>query len=411
MAKSDLAAAAVELSTRPGGERYLADALEGRLDGYGFVFLDCPPSFGPLTVNALAAAERVLVPVQAEYYALEGLSQLLGTVNLVKARLNPELAVAGILLTMADGRTRLAAEVESELRRHFGDLVFTHDRAPLGAPRRGAEPRASCDRVRPALGGRRGVLEGGDGACRAFLRSGAASAAASRCCWVRRASRSCCTSPSSRFIRTRASRGRRFEPEAAAGLAASIRLQGVLQPIVVRRRAEGGFELIAGERRWRAAQCGRDPDAARARPRCRRQRLAAARARRERRARAAVPGRGGARLRVARGRVRALARRGRRARRPLEVGGVEPPAPARAPRGGAVDARPRRPHGGPRAGGARAPGRRRPQAPRAPNRARTASASAQPSAQPEKAAPSAARDATVSSTRPWSTERRQQPSA
>ena len=86
---------------------------------------NCPPSFGPLTVNALAAASRAIVPVQAEYYALEGLSQLLGTINLVKARLNPELAVAGILLTMSDARTRLAAEVESELRRHFGDLVFT----------------------------------------------------------------------------------------------------------------------------------------------------------------------------------------------------------------------------------------------------------------------------------------------
>ena len=101
------------------------DLLDGVRDGYEFVFLDCPPSLGPLTVNGLAAADRVLVPVQAEYYALEGLSQLLGTVNLVKARLNPGLAVAGILLTMADGRTRLSAEVETELRRHFGDLVFT----------------------------------------------------------------------------------------------------------------------------------------------------------------------------------------------------------------------------------------------------------------------------------------------
>ena len=125
MAKNDLAAAAVELSTRPGGERYLADALAGTLEPYSYVLLDCPPSFGPLTVNALAAASRALVPVQAEYYALEGLSQLLGTINLVKARLNPDLAVAGILLTMADGRTRLAAEVESELRSHFGSLVFT----------------------------------------------------------------------------------------------------------------------------------------------------------------------------------------------------------------------------------------------------------------------------------------------
>jgi chromosome partitioning protein len=125
MAKRDLAAAAVELSTRTGGERYLAEALAGALEPYSYVFLDCPPSFGPLTVNALAAADRVIAPVQAEYYALEGLSQLLGTINLVKARLNPDLAIAGILLTMADGRTRLSAEVESELRRHFGELVFT----------------------------------------------------------------------------------------------------------------------------------------------------------------------------------------------------------------------------------------------------------------------------------------------
>ena len=125
-AKPELAAAAVQLSSLAGGERYLADALVSpATDPYAFVFLDCPPAFGTLTVNALAAADRVIVPVQAEYYALEGLSQLLGSINLVKARLNPRLAVAGILLTMVVGRTRLAAEVEQELRRHFGDLVFT----------------------------------------------------------------------------------------------------------------------------------------------------------------------------------------------------------------------------------------------------------------------------------------------
>ena len=123
-AKAALAGDAAELTLREGGERYLADALAGATGEYAFVFLDCPPSFGPLTVNALAAAGRVLVPVQAEYYALEGLSQLLGSINLVKARLNPELAVTGILLTMADARTRLAADVEHELRRHFGSLVF-----------------------------------------------------------------------------------------------------------------------------------------------------------------------------------------------------------------------------------------------------------------------------------------------
>jgi chromosome partitioning protein len=123
-AKPELAGAAVELSKHDDGERYLAEALAGARDDYRFVFLDCPPSFGPLTVNALAAADRVIVPVQAEYYALEGLAQLLGSIDLVKSRLNPKLGIAGILLTMVDGRTRLAAEVAQEVRRHFGDLVF-----------------------------------------------------------------------------------------------------------------------------------------------------------------------------------------------------------------------------------------------------------------------------------------------
>jgi len=123
-AKPDLAGAVVELARRDDGEAYLARSLEDARERYSFVFLDCPPSLGPLTVNALAAADRVLVPVQAEYYALEGLSQLVRSVELVRARLNPKLAVGGVLLTMVDGRTRLAAEVSDEVRRHFGDLVF-----------------------------------------------------------------------------------------------------------------------------------------------------------------------------------------------------------------------------------------------------------------------------------------------
>jgi len=121
--KPELAGAAVELSRRDDGDRYLAQALE-HAHGFDFVLLDCPPSLGPLTVNALAAADRVIVPVQAEYYALEGLAQLVQSINLIKARLNPRLEIAGVLLTMADGRTRLSAEVEAEVRRHFGELVF-----------------------------------------------------------------------------------------------------------------------------------------------------------------------------------------------------------------------------------------------------------------------------------------------
>jgi chromosome partitioning protein len=121
--KPELAGAAVELSQRADGERFLAEAL-ANVEGFDFVLLDCPPSLGPLTVNALAAADRVIVPVQAEYYALEGLAQLMQSINLIKARLNPRLAVAGVLITMSDGRTNLAADVEREVRRHFGGLVF-----------------------------------------------------------------------------------------------------------------------------------------------------------------------------------------------------------------------------------------------------------------------------------------------
>src|SRR4051794_36026412 len=121
--KPELAGAAVEVARRDDGERFLSEALADA-EAFDFVLLDCPPSLGPLTVNALAAADRVVVPVQAEYYALEGLSQLVHSINLIRVRLNPKLAIAGVLITMSDGRTRLAADVESEVRRHFGDLVF-----------------------------------------------------------------------------------------------------------------------------------------------------------------------------------------------------------------------------------------------------------------------------------------------
>jgi chromosome partitioning protein len=121
--RPELAGAAVELAQREDGDRYLAEALHDAA-GFDFVLLDCPPSLGALTVNALAAADRVIVPVQTEYYALEGLAQLVQSINLIKARLNPALAIAGVLLTMADSRTRLSSEVEAEVRRHFGDLVF-----------------------------------------------------------------------------------------------------------------------------------------------------------------------------------------------------------------------------------------------------------------------------------------------
>jgi chromosome partitioning protein len=122
--RQELAGATVELAQQGGGAHYLADGLSGARDLYDFVLVDCPPSLGPLTVSALAAADRVIVPVQAEYYALEGLSQLLRSLELIRGRLNAGLQIAGILLTIVDARTRLAADVVAQVRRHFGELVF-----------------------------------------------------------------------------------------------------------------------------------------------------------------------------------------------------------------------------------------------------------------------------------------------
>src|SRR4051794_39478323 len=123
-ATPDLAGANVELPRLPGSETRLRDALGDVRDQYTLTLLDCPPALGPLTVNALVAADRVIVPVQAEYYALEGMAGLLDTVSLIQRELNPRLTVAGMVITMHDGRTRLAADVERELREHFPELVF-----------------------------------------------------------------------------------------------------------------------------------------------------------------------------------------------------------------------------------------------------------------------------------------------
>jgi len=123
-ASPDLAAANVELPRLAGSEGRLREVLGGVRARFAHTLLDCPPSLGPLTVNALVAADRVIVPVQAEYLALEGLAGLLDTLSLIQRELNPGLTVAGMIITMHDGRTRLAQDVEREVREHFPDLVF-----------------------------------------------------------------------------------------------------------------------------------------------------------------------------------------------------------------------------------------------------------------------------------------------
>jgi chromosome partitioning protein len=119
-----LAGATVELPGIEGSERRLHDALAAVRGRFGYILIDCPPSLGPLTVNALTAADGVIVPVQTEYFALEGLAQVLETIELVKRQLNPRLRVAGMVMTMHDARTRLGRDVEQDVREHFRGLVF-----------------------------------------------------------------------------------------------------------------------------------------------------------------------------------------------------------------------------------------------------------------------------------------------
>ncbi len=120
----DLAAAEMELFPIPDREYVLRNLLKEIRDDYDFVIIDCPPSLGLLTINSLTAADSVLIPMQCEYFAMEGLAQLISTIRSVKKSLNKSLFVEGLLLTMFDKRNRLTFQVESEIKKHFGDQVF-----------------------------------------------------------------------------------------------------------------------------------------------------------------------------------------------------------------------------------------------------------------------------------------------
>jgi chromosome partitioning protein len=120
----DLAGSEIELVSMFSRETRLRSAIEEMEGDFDLVLIDCPPSLGLLTVNALTAADEVLIPIQCEYYALEGLSQLLKNVELVSANLNPDLKVGGVVLTMYDGRTKLSKEVADQVREYFGDVAF-----------------------------------------------------------------------------------------------------------------------------------------------------------------------------------------------------------------------------------------------------------------------------------------------
>jgi chromosome partitioning protein len=123
-ANPDLIGAEVELISALARENKLKTALKEVVDDYDYILIDCPPSLGLLTINALTAADAVLIPLQCEYYAMEGLSQLLNTVRLIQQELNPQLAIRGILLTMFDSRNNLSRQVSDEIRQHFSAQVF-----------------------------------------------------------------------------------------------------------------------------------------------------------------------------------------------------------------------------------------------------------------------------------------------
>jgi chromosome partitioning protein len=120
----DLVGAEIEMINYPNRENVLKQLLQPIKDDYDFIVIDCSPSLGLITVNAITASDSVIVPVQCEFFALEGLGKLLNTIKIVQSRLNPALVIEGILMTMYDGRLRLSNQVVSEVRRHFEDLVF-----------------------------------------------------------------------------------------------------------------------------------------------------------------------------------------------------------------------------------------------------------------------------------------------
>ena len=123
-ATPDLAGAEVELVERPNRDRIMRAAVDAVRHEYDYILIDCPPSLGLITLNMLAAADALLIPLQCEYYALEGLSQLLNTVHLVQRSVNPDLAIDGVLLTMSDARLNLSRQVAAEAREYFGTQVF-----------------------------------------------------------------------------------------------------------------------------------------------------------------------------------------------------------------------------------------------------------------------------------------------
>ena len=260
----DLAGAEIELVSMFSRETRLKTAIDEVVADYDVVLIDCPPSLGLLTVNALAAAQEVMIPIQCEYYALEGLSQLLKNVELVTGNLNPELKVGGVVLTMYDARTKLSKDVAAQIREFFGDVAYRTvvprsvrlSEAPsYGEPIEAFDPMSRGAIAYRQLGREfverhfeeeEGVSPRKAGLGRgleALIPAGTEEPLDVEFLHIN----------IEEIIENPDQPRSRFDDDSLNELAASIKEVGVLQPVVV-TSAEEGYVLVAGERRWRAAR-------------------------------------------------------------------------------------------------------------------------------------------------------------
>ena len=166
-----LANAELELVEVEKREYRLKTAVQSVQQDFDFIFIDCPPSLGLLTINALGAADSVLIPIQCEYYALEGVASLMNTISRVKKTINPHLEIEGVLLTMLDGRTNLGLQVVDEVKKHFKKQVYATV-IPQRPPRRSALPRRTHPRLRQAERGMRRLRQSGEGSSQAQQHQG-----------------------------------------------------------------------------------------------------------------------------------------------------------------------------------------------------------------------------------------------
>jgi ParB family chromosome partitioning protein len=243
----DLLAVEVELVSKNDREKTLLKALSGIKERYRYIFIDCPPSLGLLTLNGLVAADSIIVPVQCEYYSLEGLSLLTRTLKLVRSSFNPDLAIEGILLTMFDSRNTLSHQVAEEVRKYFGERsTSARSLGTLHLERhRATENRQSS--TTPGQRAHRVTWPWQRRYCmKAALGKGLDALLPDRGDEV-------IGIEIGKILPNEHQPRKVFRDEALKELASSIKEKGVLQPVIVSRIGDGNFRLIAGERRWRAS--------------------------------------------------------------------------------------------------------------------------------------------------------------